>query len=123
MSTNTIIYIIIGIIVLFAIIYLIANAFKKRKSTSSNGAGIEYINEQIYIGNLPYHVSERDLSSYFERYGQVTQAKVVKNYKTGRSKGFAFITFTSFDEAKKALQAHGEIMKGRNMVVRIAKPR
>ena len=83
----------------------------------------EYINEQVYVGNLPYNVSEEDLRNYFSRYGVANSIRVIRNFKTGRSKGYAFVTYNSAAQAQAALGAHGQDMQGRSMVVRIAKPR
>ena len=89
----------------------------------SKKSGLNADNVQIYIGNLPYRVNEYDLKRFFSNYGTITHVRIVKNHHTGRSKGFAFLTFTSTEASKKALAAHGMALKGRNMVVRIAKPR
>jgi RNA recognition motif-containing protein len=89
----------------------------------SKKSGLNADNVQIYIGNLPYRVNEYDLKQFFSNYGTISHARIVKNHHTGQSKGFAFLTFTSTEASRKALVAHGMPLKGRNMVVRIAKPR
>ncbi len=53
----------------------------------------------------------------------IEQVRIVRNYGSGRSKGFGFVTYRNANEAKNALVAHGEKFQGRNIVVRIAKPR
>lgn len=94
---------------------------RKRKCASSQGGDVD--NAQVYVGNLSYRVHERDLRQCFEKYGAIAHLKVVKDRDTGRSKGFGFVTFETFDQAKKALVVHGEPLFGRNLVVRLAKPR
>lgn len=111
----TIVYIIVlcilALIVAVPIIRIIRRARRRR-----------YIQNQIYVGNLPYRVNEYDLKKYFSKFGEVKDARIVKQSKTGRSKGFAFVTFMGAKQAKKALIANGKSLRGRTMVVRIAKP-
>ena len=80
-------------------------------------------NDQIYVGNLSYHVVESDLREYFSRFGTIKVIKIVKHSRTGRSKGYAFVTYTSPKQAVEALNAHGKDLQGRSLVVRIAKSR
>lgn len=95
----------------------------QRRGSSSASTAAHFINEQVYVGNLPYHISEEDLRHYFSQYGVAHSVRVIRNFKTGRSKGYAFVTYNSAAQAKAALAAHGKEMQGRSMVVRIAKPR
>ena len=106
------------------LIIIIAVAFLTRGRKRNNGSGLEdYINEQVYIGNLPYCIDENDLKGYFSKYGAVQTVKVVRNFKTGQSKGYAFVTYASARQANSALDAHGDELQGRSLVVRIAKPK
>ncbi|OGT33996.1 MAG: hypothetical protein A3C44_07905 [Gammaproteobacteria bacterium RIFCSPHIGHO2_02_FULL_39_13] len=79
--------------------------------------------EQLYVGNLSYHVNAYHLKELFSKYGAVQNVRLIKNARTGRSKGFAFITYHNVKDAKKALALNGEEMRGRVIVVRMAKPR
>ena len=115
--------IVLIIIILLAIAAVVTFINKKRQKNQHSDQVAEYDNDQIYVGNLPYTVNEADLRQYFNQYGAIEYIKMVKNHKTGRSKGYAFITYGSKKEAVKSLTAHGHDMQGRNMVVRIAKPR
>ena len=63
------------------------------------------------------------MKKHFGKYGSIRFVKVVKDFRSGRSKGFAFVTFSNTGEAKKALAAHGKVFKERALVVRIAKKR
>jgi len=110
---------IIIVVALIITIFIIRGVNRRRRRASS----VPSDNEQVYIGNLPYRVSERDLKEYFSDYGRIVDLRVVKDRKTGRSKGYAFITYSNVREAKKSLESHGSDMDGRSMVVRIAKPR
>ncbi len=57
----------------------------------------------IYISNLSYDVTDKDLNDIFSDYGTVTSAKVIMDRETGRSRGFGFVEMTSDDEARKAI--------------------
>lgn len=118
---DTVIAIIAGAAIFILAIVLIRVCKKRRCAASQGGDGVE--NAQVYVGNLSYRVHERDLRQCFEKYGTIAHLKVVKDRDTGRSKGFGFVTFETFDQAKKALVVHGEPLFGRNLVVRLAKPR
>lgn len=108
---------IIIIVIALAVIALVVTLVKSR------AASVEYDNNEVYVGNLPYRVNEYELKQHFAKFGPISQARIVKNTKTGRSKGFAFVRYPSTKEAKKALAAHGTNLKGRTLVVRIAKSR
>jgi len=78
----------------------------------------------VYVGNLSYDLSEEDLKSAFEEYGEVTSAKIVSDRYSGRSKGFGFIEMSSDDEAKAAIEGlTGKELAGRAIVVNEARPR
>ena len=80
-------------------------------------------NSKIYVGNLPFSTSEQDLGDLFSQYGQITECKLITDRYSGRSKGFAFITYNSADEANAALVMNGNDMDGRNIRVNIAEDR
>lgn len=90
------------------------------KKTTDQG---DATNKQVYVGNLSYQVNEQNLKEFFSKYGTITQVRIVKNYGSGRSKGFGFVTFSTTKEAEKSLAAHGQKYQERTIVVRIAKPR
>ena len=78
----------------------------------------------VYVGNLSYDLSEEDLKTAFEEYGEVTSAKIISDRYSGRSKGFGFIEMTSDDEAKAAIEGlSGKELAGRAIVVNEARPR
>jgi heterogeneous nuclear ribonucleoprotein A1/A3 len=56
---------------------------------------------QLFVGNLPFTVDAQQLGALFEAY-PVTDTKVVYDQETGRSKGIAFVTFASSEDATKA---------------------
>lgn len=76
--------------------------------------------QKIYVGNLSYNTSEDELRNFFNQYGNIDDIKVIKDFETGRSKGFGFITYSTPDEANAALSANGEEVDGRKLRVNIA---
>ena len=78
----------------------------------------------IYTGNLSYEVSEDDLKSAFEEFGEVASAKIISDRYSGRSKGFGFVEMPSDEEANAAIEAlSGKELAGRALVVKEARPR
>jgi RNA recognition motif-containing protein len=118
----SIIYILlIAAVVALALFFIIRGIIKNRpeKTTAQRYPA----NEQLYVGNLSYQVNGFHLKEFFSEYGEVQNVRLIKNPRTGRSKGFAFVTFTSVKDAKKALATNGQDIRGRAIVVRMAKPR
>ena len=78
----------------------------------------------IYVGNLPYSVSEDDLKNVFGEFGEVTSVSIITDKYSGRSKGFGFVEMSNDSEASEAINSLNESdLKGRNMRVNEAKPR
>lgn len=78
----------------------------------------------IYIGNLPYSVTEDDLRDAFSRFGQVDSANIIMDKFSGRSKGFGFVDMSSDEEGRTAIEAMNEQdFKGRTIKVNEARPR
>lgn len=79
---------------------------------------------KIYVGNLPYSVTDSSLKSNFAEYGSVSSAKIMMDRETGRSKGFGFVEMASPEVAQAAIAAlHGMSVEGRSIVVSLARPR
>ncbi|NTW52428.1 MAG: RNA-binding protein [Chlorobiaceae bacterium] len=78
----------------------------------------------IYIGNLPYNVSEEDLRDAFSQFGQVQSANIITDKFSGRSKGFGFVDMPNDGEAREAIeQMNDKDFKGRTIKVNEARPR
>lgn len=76
----------------------------------------------IYVGNLDYKVEEQDLRNIFEEYGNVTEAKIITDKLSGRSKGFGFVTMPDDAEARTAIkELSGSALKNRQIVVNEAR--
>ena len=114
-----IILISIAVIVFLFLLVLIVRKLKKRVARANHYPE----NKQLYVGNLPYQVNVHHLREHFSRYGELQTVRLIKNTRTGRSKGFAFIAFANIKDAKNALTENGQDMRGRAIVVRMAKPR
>lgn len=81
-------------------------------------------NSKLYVGNLPFASTAQDLEALFGEVGTVSVVEIIFDKFTGRSRGFAFITMGSGDEAQKAVEKfHGHQMEGRPLAVNIARPR
>ncbi len=78
----------------------------------------------VYVGNLPWGLSEEDLREAFEAFGEVVSVKIIKDKFTGRSRGFGFVEMPNQEEGESAISAlNGKDFKGREIVVNQARPR
>jgi RNA recognition motif-containing protein len=78
---------------------------------------------KIYVGGLPYSVSEQDLSEMFAPYGTVESARIITDKITGQSRGFGFVEMSSEGEARNAIAAlNSTQMNGRTLIVNEARP-
>lgn len=78
---------------------------------------------RIYVGNLPFSTTDDSLRQLFEEFGPVTDAKVVSDRETGRSRGFGFVEMND-DEAQTAInEMNGRAVDGRPLVVNEARER
>ena len=79
---------------------------------------------RLFVGNLSYQTADNDLQDYFSQAGAVTSVNVMFDKMTGKSRGFAFVEFATFEEANKAVeQFHNKEFQGRALTVNIARPR
>jgi RNA recognition motif-containing protein len=82
------------------------------------------MNKKLYVGGLPYSVTDGQLAELFESHGTVESAKVVTDRYTDRSRGFGFVEMSTQAEAEGAIQAlNGTDLEGRSLTVNISKPR
>lgn len=78
---------------------------------------------KLYVGGLPYSVTEGKLQEIFSAHGTVESAKVISDKFTGQSRGFGFVEMSSGGEAQKAISAlNGTQLDGRTLTVNEAKP-
>jgi RNA recognition motif-containing protein len=73
---------------------------------------------KIFAGSLPFSLEDNDLRSYFEKFGEVSSAKVISDKFSGRSKGFGFVEMPDDEQAKQAIAAlNNSEINGRAIVV------
>ena len=78
----------------------------------------------IYVGNLPYELSDDELRTAFEPHGTVDSARVIIDRYSGRSRGFGFVEMSNPTEGQAAItQMNGREMNGRPLTVNEARPR
>ncbi len=79
--------------------------------------------KKLYVGNLPFTVTEGVLVDLFTPFGQVESARLITDRDSGRSKGFGFVEMGSDEEAEKAIsEMNGKEVEGRALTVNEARP-
>ena len=79
---------------------------------------------KLYIGNLSWGTTTEDLKAHFEQFGSVSDAIVITDRQSGRSRGFGFVTMDDDEEAKKAMaECDGTDLDGRTIKCSEAAPR
>ena len=82
------------------------------------------MSKRLFCGGLAWATSTEDLQEAFEAFGEVTDAKVVSDRETGRSRGFGFVTFATDEAAASARdQMDGASLGGRTIRVDVAQER
>jgi RNA recognition motif-containing protein len=78
---------------------------------------------KLYVGNLSFQTTERDLRELFAQHGTVTDAVLMMDRDTQRPRGFGFVTMSSSEEGQRAIDAlHGQNHDGRDLTVNEARP-
>ena len=79
--------------------------------------------KKLYVGNLSFSTTQDSLRSAFEQFGTVTDATIILDKMSGRSKGFGFVEFEDDDAADRAVEAmHDSELDGRKLTVNEARP-
>lgn len=79
---------------------------------------------KLYVGGLPYSITEDRLEELFGEHGTVESARVITDKFTGRSRGFGFVEMSTQEEAQVAIdKLNGTDLEGRSLTVNEAKPR
>lgn len=82
------------------------------------------MNNKLFVGNLSYNTTENELQDAFAAHGTVLEANLMVDRVSGRPRGFGFVTFSSPEEAQRAVEAmNGAQLGGRPLTVNIARPR
>ena len=78
--------------------------------------------KKVFVGGLSWDTTDASLRKAFALYGEITEAKVISDRDTGRSRGFGFVTFVRDEDAKNAIsKMNGTSLEGRNIIVNEAK--
>ncbi len=77
----------------------------------------------LYVGNLPWAVSEEELAQEFAAHGEVISARIISDRETGRSRGFGFVEVNEDDAARMVEAMNGYMLGGRELNVNEAQPR
>jgi RNA recognition motif-containing protein len=81
------------------------------------------MNKKLYVGSLPYSVTEDELRELFSEFGPVESARIITDKFTGQSKGFGFVEMANGEDAKKAVEGmNGKQVSGRTLIVNDARP-
>ncbi|PYJ69888.1 MAG: RNA-binding protein [Verrucomicrobia bacterium] len=79
---------------------------------------------KLYVGNLPFNTTENELQELFAQAGTVQEVTLMQDRFTGKSRGFAFITMGSDEDAQNAIsKLNGQSIEGRPLTVNEARPR
>jgi RNA recognition motif-containing protein len=79
---------------------------------------------KLFVGNLSFNTTENDIQAAFAAHGTVVEANLMMDRMTGRSRGFAFVTMSTPEEAQKAIEAmNGAQLDNRALTVNIARPK
>jgi RNA recognition motif-containing protein len=82
------------------------------------------LTKKLYVGNLPFSITEDELRTAFERHGSVSSVNVIMDRDTGRPRGFAFVEMDDASEADAAMRALDESdLGGRTLRVNEAQDR
>ncbi len=81
------------------------------------------MSKKLYVGNLPYSITDQTLMDTFAQCGTVESAKIIMDRDSGRSKGFAFVEMSTSSEAAASIsKLNGTQLDGRAINVSEAKP-
>jgi RNA recognition motif-containing protein len=79
---------------------------------------------KLYVGNLPFNTTENELQELFAQAGTVQEVTLMQDRFTGKSRGFAFVTMGSDEDAQNAIsKLNGQSIEGRPLTVNEARPR
>lgn len=113
-----------GLQVSFQVQVMIRNPITGNRLTADEATKHHHMNTKLYVGNMSFKTSEAELRAAFGQFGTVTDVYIASDRETGRPRGFAFVTFSTGDEAKAAAdKMNGADLDGRALNVNEAKPK
>src|SRR5207248_3255207 len=85
---------------------------------------INSMGTKLYVGNLSFNTTENELQELFSQAGTVQEVSLMQDKFTGKSRGFAFVTMSSEEDAQNAIsKLNGQTVEGRALTVNEARPR
>ena len=103
---------------------MIRNPIPGNSLTADEAYETSHMNSKLYVGNLSFKTTEDALRDAFSQFGNVTDVYVATDRETGRPRGFAFVTFSTAEESKLAIEKmHGVDLDGRAITVNEARPK
>ena len=81
------------------------------------------MSKKLYVGNLPFEMTEDELHALFTAQGKVTSTNLIRDKFTGKSRGFGFVEMADDQEASNAIEKIKQTsIGGRNLIVNEARP-
>jgi cold-inducible RNA-binding protein len=78
----------------------------------------------IYVGNIPYGMSDDEMRDLFAKYGEIISARIIMDRESGRSKGFGFVEMADQAMGEEAIKSlNGKDVLGRALRINEARPR
>ncbi len=100
---------------------MVGDSLKSRLVWNSESSNMS---TKLFVGNLSFNTTENDLQEAFAAHGTVVEANLMMDRMSGRSRGFAFVTMSTPEEAQKAIAAmNGATLGDRQLTVNIARPK
>jgi RNA recognition motif-containing protein len=100
---------------------MVGNSLEKRLVLNSKSSNMS---NKLFVGNLSFNTTENDLQEAFAAHGTVVETNLMMDRTSGRSRGFAFVTMSTPEEAQKAIAAmNGATLGDRQLTVNIARPK
>jgi RNA recognition motif-containing protein len=81
------------------------------------------VSKTLYVGNLPWQITEAELTTSFEAHGQVISSRIVTERENGKSRGFGFVEVEDADAQKMVKAMNGYTLGGRALIVNEARPK
>ncbi len=79
--------------------------------------------KKLYVGNLPWNISEDELRDFFSPFGNVSSVAIITDRDTGRSRGFGFVEMDDADAERAIQEANGKELGGRSLRIDEAQER
>ncbi len=105
-----------GVIIGMLLAALLASGCRHRCRATTGGGRVV----SLFVGNLPFKVSQDELRKLFSAYGEVKAVRLVRDRQTGRARGFGFVEMYEADAARAIKALHGSEFGGRTIKVNIA---